>query len=90
MSLRRFVMECLRMYPVVPGSLRNVMNSCVVGNYELPLSARVLIVQTAAHYMSDVFPDPHTFDIDRYLPGREGESHSRICALRTGHPHLPG
>ncbi|MCY3559380.1 MAG: cytochrome P450 [Chloroflexi bacterium] len=68
---RRFVMECLRMYPVVPGSLRNVMNSCVVGNYELPLSARVLIVQTAAHYMSDVFPDPHTFDIDRYLPGRE-------------------
>jgi len=68
---RRFVMECLRMYPVVPGSLRNVMNSCVVENYELPLSARVLVVQTAAHYMSDVFPDPHTFDIDRYLPGRD-------------------
>ena len=68
---RRFVLECLRMYPVVPGSLRNVMNSCVVENYELPLSARVLVVQTAAHYMSDVFPDPHTFDIDRYLPGRD-------------------
>ncbi|MXY85315.1 MAG: cytochrome P450 [Chloroflexi bacterium] len=68
---RRFVLECLRMYPVVPGSLRNVMNSCVVENYELPLSARVLVVQTAAHYMSDVFPEPHKFDIDRYLPGRE-------------------
>ncbi|MCY3921047.1 MAG: cytochrome P450, partial [Chloroflexi bacterium] len=26
---RRFVLECLRMYPVVPGSLRRVKTSCV-------------------------------------------------------------
>lgn len=68
---RRFVMECLRMYPVVPGSMRDVMNSCVVEDYELPLGARVLILQTASHYLSDVFPEPHKFDIDRYLPGRD-------------------
>ena len=72
---RRFVLECLRMYPVVPGSVRHVMNSCVVEGYELPLSARVFIAQTATHYMDDVFPDPHRFDIDRYLPGRD-EHHS--------------
>ena len=68
---RRFVMESLRMYPVVPGSMRDVMNSCVVEDYELPLGSRVLIMQTASHYLSDVFPDPYQFDIDRYLPGRE-------------------
>ena len=67
---RRFIMECLRMYPIVPGSIRNVMNSCVIEGCELPLGARIVILQTASHYLSDVFPDPDSFDIDRYLPPR--------------------
>ena len=66
----RFLMECLRMYPIVPMSIRNVMNTCVVEDYELPLGARLYFAQTAAHYMKDVFPDPFSFDIDRYLPPR--------------------
>ncbi len=66
----RFVTECLRMYPIVPVSVRNVMNTCLVEGYELPMGARIHIAQTAPHYMEDVFPDPHTFDIDRYLPPR--------------------
>ncbi len=71
----RFLMECLRMYPIVPMSIRNVMNSCVVEDYELPVGSRLFIATTASHYMSDVFPDPFTFDIDRYLPPRN-EHHS--------------
>ncbi len=66
----RFLMECLRMYPIVPMSLRNVMNACLVEGYEIPVGTRVAIAQTASHYMDDVFPDPFTFDIDRYLPPR--------------------
>ena len=66
----RFLMECLRMYPIVPMSMRDVMNSCVVEGYEIPVGTRVYIAQTASHYMEDVFPDPYTFDIDRYLPPR--------------------
>ncbi len=66
----RLLMECLRMYPIVPMSMRNVMNSCVVKDYELPVGTRLLIAQTAAHYMKDVFPDPFKFDIDRYQPPR--------------------
>ena len=71
----RFLMECLRMYPVVPMSIRNVMNTCVVEDYELPIGSRLYIAQTAAHYMNDVFPDPFSFEIDRYLPPRN-EHHS--------------
>ena len=71
----RFLMECLRMYPIVPVSIRNVMNSCVVEDYELPVGSRIYIAQTAAHFMSDVFPEPLKFDIDRYLPPRN-EHHS--------------
>ena len=66
----RFLMECLRMYPIVPMSIRNVMNSCVVEDYELPVGTRLFIAQTASHFMEDVFPDPWKFDIDRYRPPR--------------------
>ena len=68
---RRFVMEVARLYPIVPVSVRTVMNSCVVEGYELPEGSRTFIAQSAAHYMSDVFPEPFSFDIDRYLPSRK-------------------
>lgn len=55
---RRFLMECLRMYPIVPMWLRDVMNSCVVEGYELQIGSRISIAQTAPHYMDDVFPEP--------------------------------
>ena len=71
----RFLMECLRMYPIVPMSIRNVMNSCVVEGYELPVGSRIFMAQTVGHYMPEVFPDPYTFDIDRYSPPRN-EHHS--------------
>ena len=61
----RFIMESMRLYPIVPMSLRNVMNVCIVEDYELPVGSRNMIAQTAAHYMDDVFPEPHSFDIDR-------------------------
>ena len=67
---RRFLMECLRMYPVVSMQVRNVANSCSFDDYPLPVGERIHIVQTASHYLSDSFPDPYRFDIDRYLPSR--------------------
>ena len=72
---RRFIMECLRLYSIVPTSVRNVMNTCLVEGYELPEGVQVFIAQSAAHYMEDVFPDPKKFDIDRYLHPRN-EHHS--------------
>ena len=59
------------LYPIVPMSIRNVMNACVVEGYELPEGVRVFVAQSATHYMNDIFPDPFSFDIDRYLPSRK-------------------
>ena len=67
----RFLMECLRMYPIVPLSMRDVMNSFVLEGHEIPVGSRVYIAQTAAHYMDGVFPDPFSFDIERYAPPRD-------------------
>ena len=69
-ATHRFLMESLRMYPIVPMSMRDVMNSCSVEGDEIPVGSRIFIAQTASHYMDDVFPDPFSFDIERYLPSR--------------------
>ncbi len=66
----RFIMEVLRMYPVVPMSVRTVMNPCVVEGFALPTGTRLHIAQTACHYMEELFPDPFKFDIDRYQAPR--------------------
>ena len=66
----RFIIECLRLYPTVTSSVRTVMNTCTVDDYELPAGTKIFIVTTAPHYMHKHFPEPHTFDIDRYLPSR--------------------
>ena len=81
---RRFLMECLRMYPVVPVQARNVANSCTVENMSLPLGERVFIAQSAAHYMNDSFPDPYQFDIDRYLPPRNEHKTSDYAPFGLG------
>ena len=67
---RRVLMEALRMSPIVAMSMRTVMNTCVVEGYELPVGAQLVIAQTATHYSEETFPDPWTFDIDRYAPPR--------------------
>ena len=67
---RRFIMECQRLYPILPLSIRTVMNTCVVANHELPVGSMLYIAQTATHYQEKVFPDPLTFEPDRYLPER--------------------
>ena len=67
----RVLMEALRMSPIVAMSMRTVMNTCVVEGYELPVGSQLLIAQTATHYSEEVFPDPWTFDIERYLPPRD-------------------
>ena len=66
----RFINECLRMYPIVPMSMRGVVNMFTIEGYEIPQGAKIHIAQTAPHYMEDCFPEPFSFDIDRYLPPR--------------------
>ena len=66
----RVLMEVMRLYPTIPISVRHVMNSFSVEGFEIPEGSRIYIAQTASHYMEKVFPDPFSFDIDRYQPPR--------------------
>ena len=66
----RVLMEIMRLYPTIPMSVRHVMNSFTVEGFAIPEGSRIYIAQTAPHYMEKVFPDPFSFDIDRYQSPR--------------------
>lgn len=65
------LVENQRLYPVIPWQLRTVMNECVVEGFEIPANTMLLVCQTAAHYMGDLFEDPLKLDIARDLPDRQ-------------------
>ena len=66
----RFVMEVLRLHPVIPVHSRTAMNEFEVDDYVVPARSPVLVAYTATHFMDEHFKDPDKFDPDRFLPGR--------------------
>lgn len=66
----RFVMEVLRLHPVIPLHLRTVQNSFEVNGMEVPTYTTLWVVFAATHYMEEHFPEPEKFDIDRYAEPR--------------------
>lgn len=66
----RVAMETLRMYPLAPVLPRTVANSFEFEDYHVPAGEHVLIGYTVPHLMSEYFPDPDRFDIDRYTAER--------------------
>lgn len=66
----RFIMETLRLHPVIPAHRRTAMNAFEFEGMEVPAYTTVLVGFTAPHFDGDLFKDPDKFDIDRYLPER--------------------
>lgn len=66
----RFVMENLRLHPVIPVHNRTAANAFEVDGKLVPARSTVLVVYSASHYMAENFEDPEKFDIDRYVPPR--------------------
>lgn len=66
----RFIMETLRLYPVVPVHFRTAMNAFEIDGMEIPAYSSVLIAFSSAHFDEKYFKDPESFDIERYAPPR--------------------
>ena len=69
-ATRRFAMEVLRMYPVIPVHLRTAMNAFEMDGIEVPAYSTCMVAYPATHYMEEYFPEPDKFDIDRYAEPR--------------------
>lgn len=72
----RVFLESQRLYPIIPVQIRTTMNHCVVQGYNIPIDARVVFANTAAHHLEETFPDPSKFDIDRFAPPRDEHKHA--------------
>lgn len=75
-ATHRFIMEVLRLHPIIPMHLRTAMNAFQVEGYQIPAYSKVMVVFPATHYMEKHFPDPEKFDIERYTKPREEHKHA--------------
>nr|QST15028.1 CYP4BY4 protein [Diaphanosoma celebensis] len=62
------IKEALRLYPSVPGIMRNLTDDVEIGGYTLPAGASVAIVIYGMHHSPKVYPDPEEYKPERFLP----------------------
>ncbi|MCY4094177.1 MAG: cytochrome P450 [Gammaproteobacteria bacterium] len=67
----RFIMEVMRLHPVIPVHNRMAMNEFEVDDYLVPARSNILVAFTATQYLDEHFKDAEKFDPDRFGPERE-------------------
>ena len=66
----KLVLETLRMYPISPALSRVANQTIEFGGYTIPEGEALIVATTVPHYLPEHFPDPHTFDLERYAEPR--------------------
>jgi cytochrome P450 len=69
-SLRGAMMETMRLHPVAYGHVARVAEPLTVEGYRLEPGDDIFVAMTVPHFLPELYPDPDTFDIDRYDPPR--------------------
>ena len=85
--IHRVAMETMRLYPISPVLPRTAANAFRFQDYAVPAGETVLIAHTVPHMMEEYYPDPHRFDIDRYLPERGEHRRAGVYAPFGLGPH---
>lgn len=70
-NTNRLILECLRLYPTIPGQIRHVYEECNIGGFQLPIGLRTFWAIAAPHYSTEHYTEPNEFDIARFAPPRE-------------------
>jgi cytochrome P450 len=64
------VMETLRLYPIGVALVRNADESFTFNGYRVDEGEPIYMASTVSHFLPEFYPDPYTFDIDRYQKPR--------------------
>lgn len=70
---QRILTETLRLYPPAWMFTRMTTQETELGGTRLPAGADVLVSPYVIHRIPELFPEPETFDPDRWLPARAGD-----------------
>jgi len=65
--------ETMRLYPPATGVMREALHDVEIDDYRVPKGANVVVPIYTLHRNPRYFPEPETFDPDRFLPEREKE-----------------
>lgn len=75
--------EVLRLYPVVPFTVRRVARTTTLGGYTLPVNSLLFISMANIHQHPDFWSDPTTFNPDRWAPDMVKRQH-RLAFMPFG------
>ena len=65
------VREAMRLYPPAPGFAREPIEDVRLGGYLVPKGSLITVSSYALHRDARFFPDPESFDPERFAPGWE-------------------
>ncbi|MCB9522608.1 MAG: cytochrome P450 [Myxococcales bacterium] len=84
-ALRGVMMETLRMYPVAYLASRAVIADFEFAGHPIAAGEHLFVATAVPHFLPELFPDPYTFDIDRYGPERrEHTTRGAFAPFGTG------
>jgi cytochrome P450/CRP-like cAMP-binding protein len=87
-TLRGAFLETLRLHPVAPGIGRHVAEPFEFQGYRVEAGQEILVAISVPHFLSQFYPDPERFDVERYYePRREDRQHGVFNPWGVG-PHL--
>ncbi|WP_405593179.1 cytochrome P450 [Streptomyces sp. NBC_01190] len=80
----RAVREAMRLYPPAWILPRTCVREVVLAGHTLPAGSMVVFSPYVLHRRADLYPEPHTFDPDRWLPAEDGGAPHRASYLPFG------
>lgn len=86
-TLHAAAMETFRMYPVVSAVPRYAARPFEFHGYRIDVGQRLLISTTTSHFLPRFFPDPSTFDVNRYREPRNEHRQPGAFAPFAAGPH---
>lgn len=69
----RVVQEAMRLYPPAAAVIRKASKDTSLGGYRVPAGNDVVVSIWALHHDPGLWPEPHRFDPDRFLPEKVNE-----------------
>ncbi|MFT6398505.1 MAG: cytochrome P450 [Bradymonadia bacterium] len=87
-ELDGLVRESLRLHPAAFAVYRTAKSDFEFGGYRVEEGTDVLVFTSSTHTDPAYFPEPYSFDIDRYREPRNEHRKSHVLAPFGGGPHI--